>query len=55
MSEKIARDIKDAMITLGIEGKEMYSLGELEAVATVAGYPMIAVMGYLRNRQKGAR
>lgn len=53
MSETIKKNIKDAMITLGIEGKPTYTLFELEAVATVAGYPLIAVTGYLRNVRKG--
>lgn len=52
MSETIKTKVRDAMITLGVEDKEFYSLGELEAVATIAGYPLIAVLGYLRNRDR---
>lgn len=50
MSDAMKTRIRDALITLGIEDKKMYSLEELEAVAQITDYPLIAVMGYLRNR-----
>lgn len=53
MSDAVKKNIRDALITLGIEDKRIYSLVELEAVAMMTDYPLIAVMGYLRNRRKG--
>ena len=50
MDAETRRAIRDALITLGIEGKDIYSLGELEAVASITDKPLIAVMAYLRNR-----
>lgn len=50
MDTETRRVIRDALITLGIEGKSVYSLVELEAVASVANEPLIAVMAYLRDR-----
>lgn len=50
MSIEMEKRIEDALISLDIVDKVIYSLGELEAVSEITEYPLIAVMGYLRNR-----
>ena len=42
--------IKKALAEMGIEEKKIFTIGELEEIASRAKCPMYEVMKYLRNR-----
>lgn len=46
----VKKRIKEVVKTLGIEKKDIYTLGELIAIAKETNEPLIEVMRYLRDR-----